>query len=127
MKNVLRILLVLCFAFAATAVVAQDVTTGSIGGTVVDANGGAIPGAKVTVTGPTGEKSVVTNEQGGFEGRVVHHVEDCRDQGQPAVHAEQHRDEPQMADGRVSENPLEVALEERCSGAQKQRAQPDPA
>ena len=67
MKNVFKFFIVLCFAFAATAVVAQDVTTGSIGGTVVDANGGAIPGAKVIVTGPTGEKSTTTNDQGGFE------------------------------------------------------------
>src|SRR5829696_9005938 len=67
MKNVFKILIVLCLAFAATAAVAQDVTTGSIGGTVVDANGGALPGAKVTATGPTGEKSTVTNDQGGFQ------------------------------------------------------------
>jgi hypothetical protein len=48
-------------------VFAEDVSTGSIGGTVADANGAGVPGAKVIVTGITGEKTVVTNEQGGFE------------------------------------------------------------
>src|ERR1051325_1373969 len=67
MKSVLKLLVVLCFTLASTAVFAQDVTTGSIGGIVADVNGAGVPGAKVTVTGLTGEKTAVTNEQGGFE------------------------------------------------------------
>jgi hypothetical protein len=67
MKNFLRLLTILCVALAGTAVHAQDVTTGSIGGTVQDANGAAMPGAKVTITGPTGERTTVTNEEGVFE------------------------------------------------------------
>lgn len=67
MKSVFKVLIVLCVALASTAVFAQDVTTGSIGGTVADVNGAGVPGAKVTVTGLTGDKTAVTNEQGGFE------------------------------------------------------------
>ena len=67
MNSVFRLVIVLCFALASSAVFAQDVTTGSLGGIVADANGAGIPGAKVTVTGLTGEKTAVTNEQGGFE------------------------------------------------------------
>jgi hypothetical protein len=57
----------MCFALASTAVFAQEATTGSIGGTVSDMNGAAVPGAKVTVTGQTGEKTTVTSDQGVFE------------------------------------------------------------
>jgi hypothetical protein len=46
---------------------AQDVLTkGSIGGTVTDATGAAVPGAKVTVTGQTGERTETSNESGVF-------------------------------------------------------------
>ncbi|HEX6730426.1 MAG TPA: carboxypeptidase regulatory-like domain-containing protein, partial [Pyrinomonadaceae bacterium] len=67
MKNVFRLLVLMCFALASTAVFAQEATTGSIGGTVSDMNGAAVPGAKVTVTGQTGEKTTVTSDQGVFE------------------------------------------------------------
>src|SRR5687768_3982950 len=67
MKNVFRLLVLMCFALASTAVFAQEATTGSIGGTVTDMNGAAVPGAKVTVTGQTGEKTTVTSDQGVFE------------------------------------------------------------
>lgn len=67
MKNVLRLFLVLCIALAGTAAFAQDIQTkGSISGTVTDTNGGALPNAKVTVSGAQGETSVQTNDQGIF-------------------------------------------------------------
>lgn len=67
MKNLLRLLLVLSFAFASTAVFAQDIQTkGSIGGVVRDANGAALPGAKVTVTGAQANRTAVTGDDGSF-------------------------------------------------------------
>src|SRR6476659_4328262 len=46
MKIAFKFFLVLCIAFAGTAAFAQDVLTkGSIAGQVVDASGGAVPGA----------------------------------------------------------------------------------
>jgi outer membrane receptor protein involved in Fe transport len=48
------------------AAAAQEATTGTISGRVVDAQGLAIPGATVTVTGQQGEKTVATGEEGEF-------------------------------------------------------------
>jgi hypothetical protein len=45
---------------------AQETTTGSIEGTVRDAQGAAIPGATVTVTSDQGVKNYVTDENGHF-------------------------------------------------------------
>jgi hypothetical protein len=45
---------------------AQEATTGSIGGQVVDAQGLAIPGATVTVTGSQGSRTAVTDAEGRF-------------------------------------------------------------
>ncbi len=68
MKNILMACLVLSFVLSATAIFAQETTTtGSIAGTVLDQNDAAIPGAKVTVSGPTGERTAVANDQGRFE------------------------------------------------------------
>lgn len=68
MKNVLRLFMVLCIALAGTAAFAQDIQTkGSIGGTVTDINGGSLPNAKVTLSGPQGEATVQTNDQGGYK------------------------------------------------------------
>lgn len=67
MKNLLRLLLVLSFAFATSALFAQDIQTkGSIGGIVRDANGAALPGAKVTVTGAQANRDAVTSDDGAF-------------------------------------------------------------
>jgi hypothetical protein len=65
MKNVLRLFMILCIALAGTAVFAQDIQTkGTIGGTVTDSNGGALPNAKVTVEGQQASTSTQTNDQG---------------------------------------------------------------
>ena len=69
MKKRILIALALCSSLLAyTAAFAQDRTTeGSIGGQITDQNGGAIPNAKITVTGPTGERTVNTNGEGVYE------------------------------------------------------------
>jgi hypothetical protein len=46
---------------AASSALAQEATTGTITGQVVDTQGLAIPGATVTVTSPQGQKTFVTN------------------------------------------------------------------
>ena len=67
MRKLWSIFVVICFSMATTAVFAQDVQTkGSIGGTVTDSTGAALPGAKVTATGQTGERTETTNESGIF-------------------------------------------------------------
>ena len=49
-----------------TPVAAQEATTGEIAGLVVDAQGLALPGATITVTGAQGTKSAVTDGEGRF-------------------------------------------------------------
>jgi hypothetical protein len=47
---------------------AQDIATkGSISGKVTDATGAVIPNAKITISGPTGDRTVTANESGDFE------------------------------------------------------------
>ena len=68
MKKLWSLFIVACLSLSASVVLAQDVQTkGSIGGTVTDSTGAAVPGAKVTVTGQTGERSETTNESGIFK------------------------------------------------------------
>jgi hypothetical protein len=68
MKSILMAFLALSFVLSATAMFAQEITTtGSIAGAVVDQNDAAIPGAKVTVSGPTVDRTAVANDQGRFE------------------------------------------------------------
>ena len=50
-----------------SGVAAAQETTGTLSGRLVDAQGLALPGATVTVTGPQGARSVVTDEQGRFQ------------------------------------------------------------
>src|SRR5882672_5985165 len=71
MKIFLRSMLIMCLAANAgtftNVVRAQDIQTrGSIGGTVRDANGAAVPGATVTVTGPERERTATTDSNGVF-------------------------------------------------------------
>lgn len=60
--------LVATFALLTSAAFAQTtISTGSIVGTVTDTSGAVVQGARVTITGPTGQiVSAVTNGQGGY-------------------------------------------------------------
>ena len=67
MKNVFKFLLVVCLTFASSAALAQTtLTTGSIAGDVVDTAGAVVPGATVKLTGPLGERTTTTNDQGHY-------------------------------------------------------------
>ena len=59
----LGFVLVLAALFLGVPAYAQE-QTGSVSGTVMDADGGAIPGTSVTITGPSFSKTVVTNAKG---------------------------------------------------------------
>jgi hypothetical protein len=66
------LLLACCLAISivgtAASAMAQDVLTkGTIGGTITDAAGAAIPGATITATGQTGTRTTTTNEDGVFK------------------------------------------------------------
>ena len=65
MKRLSTASAVLFLALMATAARAQS-TTGTISGRIVDAQGLAIPGATVTVTGSQGAKTTVTDTEGRF-------------------------------------------------------------
>ncbi|HEX8071551.1 MAG TPA: TonB-dependent receptor [Pyrinomonadaceae bacterium] len=68
MRKVLRLALAVAVLVGAQAASAQDrATTGSLGGTVKDANGAAVVNAAVTVTGPTGTRTATTNDEGAFD------------------------------------------------------------
>ncbi|MGZ8829510.1 MAG: carboxypeptidase-like regulatory domain-containing protein, partial [Thermoanaerobaculia bacterium] len=51
-----------------TSLVAQSTTSGSLGGTVTDSSGAALPGVTVELSGPNmqGVRTVVTDSQGGY-------------------------------------------------------------
>jgi hypothetical protein len=69
-KGVLSVLfctLVLCLLSADPAFGQDIATKGSISGKVVDSAGAAIPNAKVTISGPTGERLATADAQGDFE------------------------------------------------------------
>jgi hypothetical protein len=64
--KILAMIAIVCLGLAVSAVFAQDVTKGVIGGTVTDSTGATVPGAKVTVTGQTGERTETSDENGVF-------------------------------------------------------------
>ena len=67
MSKLWSLLIACCLSLAAANVHAQDVLTkGTIGGTVTDAAGAAIPGATITVTGPQVQRSATSNDSGVF-------------------------------------------------------------
>jgi hypothetical protein len=58
--------LLLAFVLAFTGLAVAQETTGTISGRIVDPQGLAVPGATVTLTGPQGTKTVVTDSSGRF-------------------------------------------------------------
>jgi carboxypeptidase family protein len=70
----------MCAAGAWTSVLAQTVGTGHISGQVTDKSGAALPGVRVTITGPTLHQEAITDADGrfGLEGLV---------QGWPSTYA----------------------------------------
>ncbi len=67
MSKVIKLILVLSIGLCFTPVHAQNITTrGAISGTVLDANGAAIPGATITVTGPIGVQTETSDDSGVF-------------------------------------------------------------
>lgn len=58
--------LLLALVVVVTGTASAQETTGKIAGKIVDSQGLAVPGATVTVTGPQGAKSAVTDGQGEF-------------------------------------------------------------
>jgi hypothetical protein len=64
--KILAMIAIVCLGLAGSAAFAQDVTKGMIGGTVTDSTGATVPGAKVTVSGQTGERTETSNENGVF-------------------------------------------------------------
>ncbi|HWQ00440.1 MAG TPA: TonB-dependent receptor [Vicinamibacterales bacterium] len=66
MKTTRMTCVVAALLIAAAGALAQETTTGSIGGQVVDTQGLPIPGATVTVTGPQGARTFVTDGDGRF-------------------------------------------------------------
>ncbi len=69
MKKFFMFVLAMTLALFATSVMAQTSTTGSIDGTVVDPNGAAVRGAKVSVTSPNliSAKSATTGDDGRYQ------------------------------------------------------------
>jgi hypothetical protein len=64
-------LFMLCFAIGMTSIVAQNQTTGAIGGKVVDPQNAVIPNATVTITNLGTNKATTVNSSGDGEYRVT--------------------------------------------------------
>src|SRR5665213_2284843 len=62
MKFLNRVILLAVFAL--TCINAQDITKGTISGTVKDASGAVVPGATVKLTSPYGGRTTTTNAAG---------------------------------------------------------------
>jgi Carboxypeptidase regulatory-like domain/TonB-dependent Receptor Plug Domain len=63
-------ILALVFAFSSSAfpqVSAESAVKGNLFGSVLDPSGAFIPGAKVTIIGPTGQRTMTTDTQGRFQ------------------------------------------------------------
>jgi hypothetical protein len=65
--SLLALVCALALFFPAVVFAQTTVSTGSITGTVTDQTGAVVAGAKVTMTGPTGQQvKATTNDQGGY-------------------------------------------------------------
>ena len=74
--------LLLAFVLAVAGLATAQETTGTISGRILDAQGLAVPGATVTVTGPQGSKTVVTDSTGRFRARTKRiHLQLCNARG----------------------------------------------
>jgi len=58
-------------AFVMPVAAQESATRGNIGGTVVDSIGAVVPGAKVTLSGPTGTQTQQSNQEGNFLFRTL--------------------------------------------------------
>jgi len=69
LRHFMALLVLLLFSFAAMPAYSQGElsTRGMIRGNVTDPNGAAIPGARVTITGTTGERTTTSSDQGVYE------------------------------------------------------------
>src|SRR5215469_10079865 len=66
-KRLLCLLVCVALLFLGVAAVAQEsAVKGNIGGIVTDTTGAVVPGAKVTLTGPTGNETVTSDAEGNF-------------------------------------------------------------
>ena len=67
MKNRFRFpILVLTLLFTVPLVAQESTVKGSVGGTVFDPSGAVLPGAKLTLTGPTGNRTATSDAEGHF-------------------------------------------------------------
>jgi hypothetical protein len=73
-RIVLLTVLAVMFAFVAPGfaqVTAESTTRGNLAVTVVDPSGAVVPNAKVTISGPTGNRTATTDNQGDFSFLVL--------------------------------------------------------
>lgn len=66
MQRSFRNLFVFASLLVATPMLAQDISRGSIAGIVRDATGAVVPGAKVTLTSPFGDRTTTTGSAGDY-------------------------------------------------------------
>ena len=70
----MRVRLMALVAIVAIALAGQALaqeTTGAVNGRVTDSQGLAVPGASVTLTGPQGSKTVVTDSDGRYQAPLL--------------------------------------------------------
>ena len=90
-------------AFAWTMTAFAQETTGAIAGRIADAQGLAVPGVTVTVTGPQGAKTAVTDAEGRFSIPFL-------TPGAYVVRAELHRVQGGRADERDGQSRTERSI-----------------
>jgi hypothetical protein len=66
MKNVWVVIIIGVFAWSVASRVAAQDTTGTVSGRIADAQGLAVPGATITLTGAQGVKTTVSDSEGRF-------------------------------------------------------------